>query len=239
MGTLDADGVEFTTIVFVGLSLLWGGRRGFGAAPALDDRLLAMLVVQFCVWTSGSLVPLGVAWVASELIWHPFHNREDRRGDVGESGDFGEDRAGLLVGWSDSPAARFVVTAAVVGLAIVTASSRPPGNGGRFHEGGARGGLFATFGWGIDSRLDPRHMELALSESNFRTETGSRTVFADDVRSAGMVAWLLGPAGPSGSAEGVAVTHRGVWEGQRGIVAGPGPSGTGGVRGVGWRTTIG
>lgn len=186
-GPLTRVNWDFASILFVALSVVWGCRRGFAPAPAFDGRLLAMLVVQFSVWTAGSLLPLGVVWVAIELIAAVSCDREDRPGDAEEL------RAGPPAGRTDFAKARFVVVVATVGLAVVSTSSRPRGGGGPIWEAGARGGLLTTFGWGIDSRLDPRHLELALAESNFRTVAGSRTVFADDIRSTGVVAWILGP----------------------------------------------
>lgn len=208
-GPLTRVSWDFATILFVGLSVAWGCRRVFAPAPVFDGRSLAMLVVQFFVWTSGSLVPLGVVWVAIEWIGYFSRDREDRPGEAEET------RAGRLADRSDFPKGRFAVMVATVGLAIVSTSSGPFGVGGRFWEAGARGGLFATFGWGIDSRLDPRHLELALAESNFRSEAGSRTVFTDDVRSAGIVAWILGPPGsPDDRAVDGGAIESGAWRAQ-------------------------
>ncbi|WP_164104012.1 hypothetical protein [Candidatus Laterigemmans baculatus] len=49
-------------------------------------------------------------------------------------------------------------------------------------------GRLDSLGWGIDARLDPRLLEIALAETR-----PAGTAFADDVRSGGMLAWTLPP----------------------------------------------
>lgn len=48
--------------------------------------------------------------------------------------------------------------------------------------------MVRTVGWGFEADLDPRMLQIAIADS---PDTG--TIFTDDSRSTGMVAWVLGP----------------------------------------------
>lgn len=198
---LTQNSWDFAIVVFLLLmtlwivSMVWPQRFPWGngrkTVPGIDAFNTLAMVPIFFAWTSASTLPLAVAWLALQLtvLVRRSPGQSPRRSDGGTT------PAGLVI--------LVVLVGLLLGASrwqrLDAAVGSPPSAGLRW------AGLIGSAGWGIDSYLDVRHLQIALEPdsrpvsvssvgrpSGFEGE-GRPTIFADDIRSAGMAAWVSGP----------------------------------------------
>jgi len=131
------------------------------------------LVLHFLAWTSSALVPLAMVWMTWQCSWGMLRQPVAVRGNPSGKSSPELNAVAKILRWV---AVQFVPGALILIIALV--SNR-------------------TSGWGIEANLDPRMLQMAIGDA-----VNAGTVLAVDLRSAGMAAWVIGPAGPAAAASG-------------------------------------